>query len=51
MSSKKLVCFLVISIIYGLIAVGGAHASIIGIEGVITDAEGDAPRRCEGGSH
>ncbi len=40
MSSKKLVCFLVISIIYGLIAVGGAHASIVGIKGVITDAEG-----------
>ena len=40
MSSKKLVCFLVISIIYGLIAVGGAHASIVGIKGVVSDAEG-----------
>ena len=40
MSSKKLVCFLVISIIYGLIAVGGAHATIIGIQGVVTDADG-----------
>ena len=40
MSSKKLVCFLVISIIYGLIAVGGAHASIVGIKGIVTDAEG-----------
>lgn len=38
MSSKKLVCFLVISIIYGLIAIGGAHA--IGIKGIVTDAEG-----------
>ena len=40
MSSKKLVCFLVISIIYGLIVVGGAHASIVGIKGVVSDAEG-----------
>ena len=40
MSSKKFVCFLVISIIYGLIAVGGAHASIVGIKGIVSDVEG-----------
>ncbi len=40
MGSKKLVYFLVISIVYGLIAVGGAHASIVGIKGVVSDAEG-----------
>ena len=40
MSSKKLVCFLVISFVCGLIAVGGAHASIVGIKGVVSDAEG-----------
>lgn len=40
MSGKKLVCFLVISIICGLIAVGGAHASIIGVKGIVSNAEG-----------
>ena len=40
MGSKKLVYFLVISIVCGLIAVGGAHASIVGIKGVVSDAEG-----------
>ena len=40
MSSKKLVCFLVISFVCGLIVSGVAHASIVGIKGIVTDAEG-----------
>ena len=40
MSSKKLVCFLVISFVCGLIVSGVAHASIVGIKGIVSDAEG-----------
>ena len=40
MSSKKLVCFLVILFVCGLIVSGVAHASIVGIKGVVSDAEG-----------
>ena len=40
MSSKKLVCFLVISFVCGLIVSGVAHASIVGIKGTVTNADG-----------
>ena len=40
MSSKKLVCFLVILFVCGLIVSGVAHASIIGIKGTVTNADG-----------
>ena len=40
MSSKKFVYFLVISFVCGLIVSGVAHASIVGIKGIVSDAEG-----------
>ena len=40
MSSKKFVYFLVISFVCGLIVSGVAHASIVVIKGIVSDAEG-----------
>ena len=40
MSSKKLIYFLVISLICGLIVAQTAHATIIGVAGTVTNADG-----------